>query len=257
MVVAVGRWLRDLVNQPLRSTSRHNREVLIEKLAEMHGTFLELGPGRIPLLKELNHIGVENKIVLELEIGLVVPRQLGYLCLDQDVGRDRWDLPDASVDNIVSNQVLEHIPRTDHVIRESFRVLKPGGKLLISVPNLGSLANIVMLIATLQPPMNMVSDEYSGLGNPFSTTRGGNTKESILVNRSGGGDGYDPGLQGHGHLRLFTPRAMNELLSVHGFKVLSNHGGSWGTPILGKFLGRIFPHYGVFTIVLAEKLSPD
>jgi SAM-dependent methyltransferase len=140
---------------------------------------------------------------------------------------------------VLSNQVLEHIPRTDHVIHESRRVLKPGGKLLISVPNPGALAYIAMLLLTVNPPMSMVSDEYYGLGNPFSSRRRQRSAEH--------------GTLGHGHLRLFTPRGLNDLLEVNGFKILANHGATWGTPVLGRFLGRVFPWYGLMTIVLAEK----
>ena len=177
-------------------------------------------------------------MVLELPDGIERCKALGYRCLAQDLGEETWDLPDEPVDVVLSTQVLEHIPNTDHVIHQAYRVLKPGGKVLFSVPNPGALAYIIMLLLTVNPPMNQISDEYRGLGNPFSNTRG---------QRYSGG-------RGHGHLRLFTPRGMNDLLNVHGFKVLRNHGGSWGTPILGRFLARVFPWYGLFTTVLAEKI---
>jgi len=43
---------------------------------------------------------------------------------------------DASVDLVVSNSVLEHIYDYKSVIEEIYRVLKPGGYLYLSVPNL-------------------------------------------------------------------------------------------------------------------------
>ncbi|MEU0539311.1 class I SAM-dependent methyltransferase [Nocardia sp. NPDC005978] len=47
------------------------------------------------------------------------------------------DLPldDASVDIVVNFQVIEHLWDQSQFIRECLRVLKPGGKLLISTPN--------------------------------------------------------------------------------------------------------------------------
>lgn len=43
-------------------------------------------------------------------------------------------LPDMSVDYIIANAILEHIPEEKKAIEEWKRLLKPGGKLLITVP---------------------------------------------------------------------------------------------------------------------------
>jgi SAM-dependent methyltransferase len=42
------------------------------------------------------------------------------------------DLADASVDGVTSFQVLEHVWDIDWYLRESYRILKPGGWLLLS-----------------------------------------------------------------------------------------------------------------------------
>jgi SAM-dependent methyltransferase len=44
----------------------------------------------------------------------------------------RVPLDDASVDLVLSTQVLEHVPHVDAYLREAFRLLKPGGTLLLS-----------------------------------------------------------------------------------------------------------------------------
>lgn len=53
-----------------------------------------------------------------------------------NIMRDAWDsgLPNASVDGIILNQSLEHISDTVGTIREIERVLKPGGLVLVTVP---------------------------------------------------------------------------------------------------------------------------
>ena len=43
--------------------------------------------------------------------------------------------PDASIDYVVSNSVLEHIPDLDGVIAEVGRVLRPGGRFFFTVPS--------------------------------------------------------------------------------------------------------------------------
>jgi SAM-dependent methyltransferase len=65
-----------------------------------------------------------------------------YLGLDPypetraDIIRDAWDsgLSDNSCDGVILNQSLEHIPDTLNTIREVRRVLKPGGLILVTVP---------------------------------------------------------------------------------------------------------------------------
>jgi SAM-dependent methyltransferase len=44
-------------------------------------------------------------------------------------------LPDASVDAALLNEVLEHVPNEVAALRELFRVLRPGGKLVVLSPN--------------------------------------------------------------------------------------------------------------------------
>lgn len=53
-----------------------------------------------------------------------------------DIIRDAWDtgLSSSSVDGVVLNQSLEHISDTQSTIREIERILKPGGLVLVTVP---------------------------------------------------------------------------------------------------------------------------
>lgn len=65
-----------------------------------------------------------------------------YLGLDPypgtkaDIVRDAWDsgLADNSLDAVILNQSLEHIPETIQTITEIERILKPGGLVLVTVP---------------------------------------------------------------------------------------------------------------------------
>jgi len=49
---------------------------------------------------------------------------------------DMPQVPAARYDTVVCQQVLEHVPRPSPVLEEFWRVLKPGGKMILSVPHL-------------------------------------------------------------------------------------------------------------------------
>lgn len=71
------------------------------------------------------------------------------VAVDLEVGRFPWR--DESFDVIVANQVFEHLKNVWLPMSEIARVLKPGGRLVYSVPNLASFHNRIMLGAGLQP----------------------------------------------------------------------------------------------------------
>ena len=68
-----------------------------------------------------------------------------------DLETERFPWPDASVDVIVCNQVLEHLKNIWLPMSEMHRVLRPGGYALLSVPNLASFHNRVLLALGRQP----------------------------------------------------------------------------------------------------------
>jgi SAM-dependent methyltransferase len=47
---------------------------------------------------------------------------------------DRWPVSDASVDVVLSTETLEHVPDPPVFLAQAFRCLKPGGRLILTVP---------------------------------------------------------------------------------------------------------------------------
>jgi SAM-dependent methyltransferase len=68
-----------------------------------------------------------------------------------DLENDSFPWPDGHMDVVVSNQVFEHLKNVWLPISEIYRVLAPGGWLILSVPNLGSLHNRVLMAFGRQP----------------------------------------------------------------------------------------------------------
>jgi SAM-dependent methyltransferase len=71
---------------------------------------------------------------------------------------DITDYParDHAFDVVFFNHVLEHIPDDDRALREAHRILKPGGLLILGVPNEG--AWFWQLAYRLQPEILRTSD---------------------------------------------------------------------------------------------------
>ncbi len=64
---------------------------------------------------------------------------------------DPYPYPDASMDIVMANQVLEHTKEIFFILAEAARILKPGGMLVIGVPNLAAWHNRLLLTLGMQP----------------------------------------------------------------------------------------------------------
>ncbi len=87
---------------------------------------LDAGAGTSPYRDLFSHARYEAADFAQLSTKYA---PLHYVC-------DLTDIPveDGRFDRIVFNQVLEHLPEPERAVAELFRVLKPGGRILCSVP---------------------------------------------------------------------------------------------------------------------------
>lgn len=79
-------------------------------------------------------------------------RRLGIEVLEHDL-EEPIPLPDASVDAIHACEIVEHLFDTDGFLRDLRRLLRPGGVLIISTPNLNSFGNRLRVLAGASLPM--------------------------------------------------------------------------------------------------------
>lgn len=98
-----------------------------------------------------------------------------------------------AADAVLFSEVIEHLVDPDAALDEIHRVLRPGGHLLLSTPNLAAWYNRALLLLGTQPVFSEVS------------LRGIHGR---------------PGSQVVGHLRLFTARALRSMLPAAGFEVV-------------------------------------
>jgi SAM-dependent methyltransferase len=68
-----------------------------------------------------------------------------------DLEREGFPWADATFDVVIANQIFEHLKNIYLPLSEVYRVLRPGGYFVISVPNLASAHNRVLLALGRQP----------------------------------------------------------------------------------------------------------
>jgi 2-polyprenyl-3-methyl-5-hydroxy-6-metoxy-1,4-benzoquinol methylase len=138
----------------------------------------------------------------------------------------------ASFDAVIIAEVIEHLVDTDQVLREVQRVLVPDGLLVLTTPNLAAWFNRILLLSGVQPVFSEVSLEG-------------------IYGR--------PGDEPVGHLRLFTRRALIELLSSHGFVDIRISGAMFHrTPRGIRWLDRLATRWpGGASILIARVRTPN
>ena len=74
------------------------------------------------------------------------------------------DLPSGSFDFVISFQVIEHIKHDMELVREVHRVLRPGGKFILTTPNIRmSLTRNPWHVREYNPDLAAMQEEYGQL----------------------------------------------------------------------------------------------
>lgn len=142
-------------------------------------------------------------------------------------------LLDEKFDYVTFFELIEHIDKTDILIKNAFHNLKPEGRLILSFPNLASIYSRIELVLGFQPHVLEVSNEspYFGAGS-FGKF---NSSDGKTIH----------------HLRGITYRAMKEMLTYHGFEVEK----TWGYDFRFKRAFRCFPGIASIIILVCHKID--
>lgn len=206
--------------------------------------FLDVGCGDgtfTLLLKD----ALKSKEAMGIEISpeaIDILKERGIKAYQLDIDEEGFPFSNDYFDIVYCGEIIEHLFNPDHLLEEVRRILKPGGKCIITTPNLAGWPNRISLLLGYQPFATSVSPEHEGTGK-------------LMLK----------GDQGQwGHIRVFTTRALKELLKTHKFKIISLTGCpvSVNASSFRLFVGclkaidktiSIFPSLASRTIVVIEK----
>jgi 2-polyprenyl-3-methyl-5-hydroxy-6-metoxy-1,4-benzoquinol methylase len=133
-----------------------------------------------------------------------------------------------SFDTLIAGEMIEHLLNTDNFVRECYRILEPGGCLIMTTPNLCSLKNLFLLIQGKQP-----------IAVDFSVE------------------------EGVGHIRAFSPESLQRILGKAGFVIVGLYTDRLPIPFappksefflkIEQRLSDIFRRWGNILVVKARK----
>jgi ubiquinone/menaquinone biosynthesis C-methylase UbiE len=149
-----------------------------------------------------------------------LPKENAMIMNAEDMGK----FEDNMFDFLYVREVLEHIYRPDKFLEEAKRVLKPGGKIMVSTPNLNSW-HVRFLILFGYPPTNYTPYPGKVYGKPrFFKTQ--------------------PHID---HVRVFPYRTMKKIFDMNGFKLdgivgVSMYSEDTWMKSFRKIIGAILPN---------------
>jgi SAM-dependent methyltransferase len=96
---------------------------------------LDLGSGyRARLLRSIVSDRLCTPHAVDLRLDPALRNELGFILTEDTISNALSSMADASVDLVLLISVLEHLDNPAEVLAQCFRVLKPGGRILINVP---------------------------------------------------------------------------------------------------------------------------
>lgn len=169
---------------------------------------LDVGCGRFALLQE--RIAAEDQyFACDLVQPFKPPSNFHSVNLNEESLRDIF--AGQEFDVVFCGEVIEHVFSPDAVLSDLKILLRPGGILILSTPNLGYWVNRLLLVVGISP-LFVENSASVKLGRRFRFLGQGNATQ--------------------GHIRLFTHRAVLDLLDLQGFELLRTRSVPvWSFPV--------------------------
>ncbi len=149
---------------------------------------------------------------------------------------------DNSFDLITSHFSLEHLYNSGLFIKESRRILKKGGQMVVGTDNLANWPNIIALLFGWQPFVSAYGVANKILGNPLSIAEG-----YIVENEDNLGE--------LSHNKVMAYKMLIDSYKEYGFKIQAVVGIGYFPffGVISKFLSNIDKRHSHFLILKAKK----
>jgi SAM-dependent methyltransferase len=138
-------------------------------LGSVHGTLVDAGCGASPYRQlvpgDTTYVGLDLAQASE---------EFGYDVDDvRRFGADgSWPVDDGGADVVLSTETLEHVPEPGAFLAEAFRVLRPGGQLVLTVPFAARWHYVPYDYWRFTPSALTMLLEGAGFDDVFITARG-------------------------------------------------------------------------------------
>src|SRR3990172_12552172 len=140
-------------------------------------------------------------------------------------GENRLPFPDNFFNAVVAGEIIEHIFDTEFFLEEIKRILKPGGRIVISTPNVASLGRRLLLLFGINPIIEISPNQADSSG----------------------------------HIRYFTAGSLSQLLKKHSFRIVEYKSDcinfSKNGEIKSIIIAKLFPFLGASIIIMAGKMN--
>lgn len=216
--------LRYAEDFPLTPLEKIRMKTVLEFIGPRKKRILDLGCGDGYLMEIMKRHGHEVEGIEIAEGALKKARKKGFVVHDISLSEPWAHVCKKPYDIVFGGEIIEHVFDTDHLLKESSNVLKKGGKIILSTPNLGALGRRLMLLVGINPHIETTARTYDA-----------------------------------GHVRYFMRSTLKKLLEENGFQVLSMTSSAINFNNQGTFyseiLAHLFPSWGNNIIVQAQKSS--
>jgi len=203
-------------------------------------TYLDCGcDDGVKTMSRAKVIGSKKIYCLEQVSGrAILARKKGMIAKTANLD-SRWPIKSGSIDIITATEVVEHLVNLDNFFSEVKRVLKRGGKIIISTENLASWHNIFALIVGNQPYTGPYLSKIHSVGH----RPGGKYYKSKVANSMGP------------HINVMTSKALGQLLDRHGFKDVKKTGvGFYPVPNpVSRIMAKLDKYHASYVVSCASK----